>query len=94
MTDLRVIKCGGESDYKQHGRMKETGAEAKNCNNNCEHLDRVRGIEDDKRMREIKKHIACGSYTEIVQGIHERIGVEVLLAMLFGWSGDLFGEAN
>lgn len=59
-----------------------------------EHLDRVSGIGDTKRMREKKKHIACGSYTEIVQGIHERMGADVLLAKWFGWSGDPFGETN
>lgn len=41
MTDLGIIKCDGESDYKQCIRMKETGAKAKTWNNKCEHLDRV-----------------------------------------------------
>lgn len=29
MTDLGIIKCDWASDYKQCGRMKEIGAEAK-----------------------------------------------------------------
>lgn len=29
VTDLGVIKCDGESNYEQCGRMKEIGAKAK-----------------------------------------------------------------
>lgn len=29
MTDLGIIKHDGKGDYKQYGRMKETGAKAK-----------------------------------------------------------------
>lgn len=31
------------------------------------------GVGDDKRMREKKKHIACGACTKIVQGICETV---------------------
>lgn len=88
MADLRVMKWHGKSDREQRGRMKEIAAKAKNGHNKCEHLNRVSGMEDYKRMREKKKHIACGSYTETVQGIHRRMGVQVLLVKYFGWSGD------
>lgn len=64
MTDLGVIKCDGESNYKQCGRMKETGAKVKTCCYKCEHLDRGSGVGDDKRMREEKKRVACGTCTE------------------------------